>query len=82
MADHATQRERILALLQSHEWIALPQILGLYIANYRARISELRREGYEIQLRDERVNGGRHTSYRLVRRRVPQQLSLSEESES
>ena len=47
----------------------LPMILALFIANYRARFSELRRKGYQIELRDEWVNGQRHTAYRLVRNR-------------
>ena len=88
MADHATQANRILDLLKRHEgkFVPLPEILKLFIANYRARISDLRpelwKQGYEIQLRDERVNGERHTAYRLVRRVRPQQLMLAEQGEA
>ena len=61
-----TQSERILALLKSKEWVGLPEILDLRIANYRARISELRNEGYDIQCWKERVNGQTRTRYWLV----------------
>jgi len=68
MSDHATQAQRIFDLLQRHEgrWVPLPQILQLFIANYRARITELRRAGHCIELRDEHVGGQRRTAYRLV----------------
>ncbi len=59
------QSERILALLKSKEWVTLPEILDLRIANYRARISELRKEGYWIACVEERINGQTHTKYRL-----------------
>jgi hypothetical protein len=48
-------------------WVSLPAILSLYIANYRMRITELRRAGHNIELRDEWIDGQRHTAYRLVR---------------
>ena len=70
MTDKANQCDRLLALLGRHEgnWVPLPMILALFIANYRARFSELRRKGHQIELRDEWVNGQRCTAYRLVRR--------------
>lgn len=60
-----TQQDRVLALLRSKEWVTLPEILDLRIANYRARISELRAEGYEIHCDETRVNGETHTKYAL-----------------
>lgn len=71
MTDKANQCDRILAMFERHQgnWVPLPMILALFIANYRARFSELRRKGYQIELRDEWVNGQRCTAYRLVRNR-------------
>lgn len=62
-----TQQSRLLALLQAHkgEWVPLPVILRLFIANYRARMSELRRT-WSIELRDEYVEGQRRTAYRIL----------------
>ena len=75
--SRATQCERLLNLLKSHEGqkVTLPRILDLRIANYRARLTELRRElwpqNYEIILFDERVGRERHTAY-MLRRIQPQ----------
>jgi len=74
MTEKLHQREIVLALLQRKPWVTLPEILDLRIANYRARISELRDMGYEIKQEDERVGGRRHSRYQLVRK--VQQLSL------
>jgi len=65
------QSLRILKLLQSYNgnWVPLPEILDLRIACHTKRLSELRRAGHHIEIRDERVNGIRHTSYRLVLQR-------------
>ncbi|HWE00652.1 MAG TPA: hypothetical protein VG345_16490 [Bryobacteraceae bacterium] len=38
------------------EWIALPSILKLGIAQYNARIAEMRSEGHAIENRTEYVN--------------------------
>lgn len=48
-------------------WVPLPAILNLRIANYRARISELRKQGQVVELKDEWINGQRKTWYRLAR---------------
>jgi hypothetical protein len=58
------QRERILELLRSHDgaWVPLPEILALHIAQYAARIFELRRAGYQIENRQE----GEHSWFRLL----------------
>ena len=63
-----TQRDRILNLLQSRpgQWIPLPEILDLGIAQYSARVFELRREGHNIENRTERAGESRRSWFRLV----------------
>jgi hypothetical protein len=63
-----TQRARILRLLiDAHgAWVPLPQILALGIAQYNARLWELRRLGFVIENKSESVDGARHSWYRLV----------------
>ncbi len=54
-------------LIDAHgSWVPLPEILALAIAQYGARIHELRRLGFNIENRTERVNGARHSWFRLV----------------
>ena len=65
MSDRVTQKARILSLLQSRDMVALPDILNLRIANYRARISEMRKEGYEIICWRVTVDGQVRTTYTL-----------------
>lgn len=65
-ARRPTQRERILSLLAGGEWIPLPKILALNIAQFGARILELRRDGHNIENRVEEVNGETHSWYRLI----------------
>ncbi len=66
--SHSTQRGRILALLVAAcgGWVPLTHILALGIAQYSARILELRREGHRIESRSEWRDGKRHTWFRLV----------------
>lgn len=74
-----TQCDHLLALLQAHagQWVALPDILALGIAQYNARIHELRRRGLRIPPpRTETVNGKRHTWYRLETR--PERAVISQ----
>ena len=66
MSDRKTQQDRILALLQSSEWLSLPEILDLRIAKYTNRISELRQQGHIIECSTEWVGRTRHSKYRLV----------------
>jgi hypothetical protein len=68
MSGHAIQRERILALLRSARgaWIPLLDILALDIAQYNARIFELRKRGLSIENRIKTINGVRHSWFRLV----------------
>ena len=47
-------------------WVPLPEILKLGVAQYNARILELRRLGFTIENRTERVNGARHSWFRLL----------------
>jgi hypothetical protein len=65
--DKSDQQQHIYELLLSKEWVTLPEIMDLRIANYRARISELREQGYHIECETEWVNGVRHSKYRLTR---------------
>lgn len=73
-----SQADRILHLLEAatryasvygdkYKWITLPQMLSLSIANYRARISELRQAGHHIECHRETVDGQVRTKYRLVK---------------
>jgi hypothetical protein len=65
--DTSSQRNRLLALLESRlcEWVPLPHILNLGIAQYNARIYELRRLGHRIESKQE----GDRSWFRLVRHR-------------
>jgi len=63
------QRERLLSFLDSRKgvWVSLPQILALGIAQYGARIFELRHTFKKnIQVKIENVGRERHTYYRLM----------------
>ena len=60
-----TQHEKILSLLKSKHEVSLPEILALGIAQYNARIKELREQGYEIINRTKRVDGVKHSWFRL-----------------
>jgi len=63
-----TQRERLKFLFQSRpfQWIPLPDILHLGLAQYGTRILELRRTGMVIENKIEVVNGVRHSWFRNV----------------
>lgn len=63
-----TQRDRILSVLleAGHEWVPLPKILELGIAQFGARIKEARALGFQIENRTEMVDGKKHSWYRLV----------------
>ena len=82
MSDRQTQRERLLALLQSrihvpsslegkpisYDWVTLPEILNLRIASFTRRLHEIRKE-WDVELRDEWREGQRHTAYRILGRK-------------
>lgn len=61
------QQQKILALLRSKEgeWVSLPEILALGVAQYNARIHELRGQGYEITNRTRVEDGIKKSWYRL-----------------
>lgn len=65
--DTSSQRDRLLAVFEKHvnDWVPLPRILDLGIAQYNARIYELRRLGHRIESKQE----GDRSWFRLVRRR-------------
>lgn len=68
LVQRKTQSAAVLRLLiDAHgSWVPLPQILALGIAQYNARILELRRLSFNIENRTERVNGARHSWFRLT----------------
>jgi hypothetical protein len=66
-----TQRDKLFQLFESRpgQWIPLPEILQLGIAQYNARIYELRKEGKEIQNKTiEIVDGQKHTAFMYVKK--------------
>jgi hypothetical protein len=68
--DTKTQRARILRpLIEARGgWVPLPEILALGIAQFGARIFELRRTGFNIENKIERDDSGVvHSWYRLVK---------------
>jgi len=71
-----TQQARILGLLvkASGGWVSLSQILDLRISQFGARIYELRKLGFRIVNRTERVEGQTRSWFRLETN--PQQLQL------
>ena len=62
------QQRRILDLLleSPNQWVRLPEILALGIAQYGARILELRREGFQIENRTAWVGSKRNSWFRIV----------------
>lgn len=70
-ASTKTQRARILRLLMDAHgaWVPLPEILALGIAQYNARIFDLRRLGFDVENKTETdpETGVRHSWFRLVK---------------
>jgi hypothetical protein len=68
--DKVTQRDVVLSLLRDArargEPLDLPSILNSRIAQYSARLNELRSRGFQIENRTERVNGTVRSWYELV----------------
>jgi hypothetical protein len=63
------QSEKLLALLRSAHggWVSLPDILALGLAQYNARIWDLRnKRGLNIENRTEIIKGVRHSWFRLL----------------
>jgi hypothetical protein len=67
-----TQCDRILRLLVEarSSWVPLPEIMAC-AAQYNARVLELRRLGFNIENRTERIDGHRHSWFRLVSSPAP-----------
>lgn len=70
--DKLNQCDRILALLKNADpvdgrYVTLLQILNLRIANYRARVSEMRKRGAIIECHTEWIDGIRYSWYRLLK---------------
>lgn len=57
------QRERLKRFFEDNpnKWISLPEILRLGIAQYNARIHELRHEGMKIENKWKIVDGVKHS---------------------
>ena len=68
LVQRKTQAAALLRLLiDAHgSWVPLPKILALGIAQYNARILELRRLGFVIENKTERIDGARHSWFRLL----------------
>jgi len=49
-SNRQTQKERVLAMLRANEWVTNVDFLDAFprLPNFRSRLSELRREGYQI----------------------------------
>ena len=64
----STQRDKIklIFLARPNEWVPLIEILRLGIAQYGARILELRREGMRIENKIKEANGVRYSWFRYV----------------
>jgi hypothetical protein len=71
------RRLHVFLATRANQWIALPEILGLGIAQYNARIHELRQQGYTILNKTERKEGQRHSWFMYVPNRNALQLSFA-----
>lgn len=62
------QKDRLLSFFKERPnvWIALPEILTLGIAQYNARIYDLRNEGITIENRWEIIEGVKHSWFRYI----------------
>jgi len=63
-----SQCMRILNLLRSKEKVQLPELLKMWIANHTARMSNLRKKGYDIKCKkkwDEEAKEY-HSEYKLI----------------
>jgi hypothetical protein len=65
--NRANQINELVDFLRSrHDWVSLPEILSLGIAQYNARIYEARHQlGLRIKNRTEVIDGVRHSWFRL-----------------
>jgi hypothetical protein len=77
-----TQGASLLSFFQSHhdEWISLTEILKLNIAQFGARILELRRDGHIIRNKTEHRDGKVFSWYRLETSRAHAPRPLQSET--
>lgn len=71
--SHTTQRDRLRILFEANlgKPIPLPEILSLSVAQYGARIFELRREGYDIRSKTVYVvNDRKYTTFTYFGRKA------------
>jgi hypothetical protein len=70
MSHHRTsQRDRIFCLLLANkgEWVTIPQLLELRIVDYRRRIHEIRKLGWNVETMPETWKDGyRLSGYKLI----------------
>ena len=68
-SNRKSQCDRILALITSYGEFGcpLPEIMKLGIASHTRRVSDLRKQQFDIRCETEWVDGVRHSRYRLVR---------------
>ena len=64
-SSRKTQGDTLLRVLKLNQWVPLPTILALGIAQFGARILELRRSGYNIRNKTEHRDGKVLSWYRL-----------------
>lgn len=77
-----TQRDRIRKMFMDRpgEWIPLPAILAMGVAQYGARILELRRLGMDIKNRGEWVGGQHRTYFRYLPQEKQGDLFIKQEA--
>ena len=61
---HITQRNKIIQLLESKDWVQMPEFIRLFITRGGAIIHALRKEGWVIYSR--RVEGKSYAEYKLA----------------
>lgn len=78
--EYDAGREKVRRLLERYrgQWVPLNTILRLGVAQYNARILELRREGLRIENRCEWINGKKCTWFALDPVRTKQKKEPSE----
>ncbi len=74
-----TQKQELEKMFTSRpgQWITLPEILRLGIAQYNARILDLRRSGMNIQNRTYKIGGTRCSEYKYTSEQLAHQLGVS-----
>jgi len=65
--EQNSQRDRVLRMLETGNWVSVRDFLLAGISRFGARIFELRGAGHEIESRERHQGRQRHVSYRLVK---------------